>query len=171
MWGDTRWWPIGRHQCVKCRRRRRSFQSDFKIEGLPKMLECGVRAYLCVAAYVINSAGKHAYSQTAASQQGEGARQLVFLLPLALLCSFCFLLFFVLFFGSNLPALSISIGGVATAANSCLCVCNSLSHHFELFVVVSGRCVAPHHQLGLRAVIAKVTVSLIILEQNLKIKK
>lgn len=97
MWGETRWWPIGRHQYVKCRRRRRSFQSDFKIEGLPKMLECGVRAYLCVAAYVINSAGKHAYSQTAASQQGEGARQLVFLLPLALLCSFCFLLFFVLF--------------------------------------------------------------------------
>lgn len=89
-------------------------------------------------------------------------------------CSFMLVLFFIIlraFFGSNLPALSISIGGVATAANSCLCVCNSLSHHFELFVVVSSRCVAPHHQLGLRAVIAKVTVSLIILEQNLKIKK
>lgn len=49
----------------KCKRTRRSFQSDLKFEGLPKVLD-RVRVFVCVAAYVINSAGKHAYSQTAA---------------------------------------------------------------------------------------------------------
>lgn len=92
-------------------------------------------------------------------------------------CSFMLVLFFIILraFFRQATFQLFPLSGVAAAANFCVCVCVwfvfLFSHHFELFVVVISRCVARRHQLGLPAVIAKVTVSLIILEQNLKIKK
>lgn len=60
--------------CFQMQVKAAQFPIRYEIWRAPKNVR--LRACMCVcvrvAAYVINSAGKHAYKQTAASQQGEG---------------------------------------------------------------------------------------------------